>query len=68
LLLVTAFVITRQVTLNVTYDDNLIAAYIYVVYGNPKPDRKTKDRVKDELEKHNIVTDDLVEWNTDGCV
>jgi hypothetical protein len=65
--LITAFVITHQVTLNTTPDDNLIAEYYYVGYPIRTPDEKTVKHVKKVLEKHGIEFDDLVEWYPDNC-
>jgi hypothetical protein len=65
--LITAFVFAFQEILNLTSDDNLIAAYYYVAYRSPFPDQKTDERVKGELEKHNIDINQLVEWKTVNC-
>jgi hypothetical protein len=66
--LITAFVITYQEILNLTSDDNLIAAYYYVAYRSPFPDRETVKRVKKELEKHNIDINQLVEFQSVKCL
>jgi phosphopantetheine adenylyltransferase len=66
--LITAFVITHQVTLNITSDDNLITDYYYVAHRNSTPDQNTLKRVKEELEKRNIDIDQLKEWQTANCL
>jgi phosphopantetheine adenylyltransferase len=66
--LVTTFVITHQVTLSLTSDDNLIAAYYYVAYRIPTPDQNVEKLVKDQLEKHNIDINQLKKWQTVGCL
>jgi hypothetical protein len=65
--LITAFVITLQVILNLTSDDNLIAANYFVAYRTPLPDQKTVERVEKELEKHNIDINQLLELQTVEC-
>jgi hypothetical protein len=66
--LITAFVITLQEILKLTADDNLITAYYYVAYRSPFPEQKTVERVKKELEKHNIDINQLLEWQTVKCL
>jgi hypothetical protein len=66
--LITAFVITYKEILNLTSDDNLIAAYYYVAYRSPFPDQETVERVKKELKENNIDINQLVEFQTVKCL
>jgi hypothetical protein len=63
----TAFVITHQVILNVTSDDNLIAAYYYVAFRIPLPEQTTVERVKEELENNDIEFNQLRDWRGGNC-
>ena len=63
----TAFVITLKGILNLTKDDNLIAALLYVAYRNQFPDEETVNLVKKELKKNNIEYSQLEDWSMENC-
>jgi hypothetical protein len=65
--LITSFVITIEVILNLTSDYNLIAAYYYVAYRSPFPEQKTVERVKKELKENNIDIKQMRDWRAGNC-
>jgi hypothetical protein len=65
--LITAFVFTYQGILNLTPDDNLLTAYVYVAYRSQHPDETTVKDVLKELKKNKIDICQLVEYRRDHC-
>jgi len=65
--LITTFVVTNLGVLNLTTDDNLLTAYVYVMLRSQHPDRATVEDVLKELKKSKIDVRQLVKWPRDHC-
>jgi hypothetical protein len=65
--LITTFVFTNVGILNLTTDNNLLTANVYVVLRSQHPDRTTVKDVLKELKKSKIDVRQLVKWPTDHC-
>ena len=65
--LITSFVVTHLGIIGLTTDDNLLTAYVYVVYRSQTPDKATVNEVLKELKKNKIDVSQLVEYRTDHC-
>jgi hypothetical protein len=69
LLSVTVQSITNQGIFNLTTDDYLIPAYVYVGYRSKQPDKETLHDASKKLKENNIDVSQLVEYEywTDHC-
>jgi hypothetical protein len=67
LLINRSFVITYRGILNLTPNDNLLTAYVYVAYRSKLPDKATVKDMLIELKKNNIDVSQLVEYRTNHC-
>lgn len=65
--LITTSVNTRQGTLYLTTDDNLLTAYVYVGFRKQDPDEKTWKDVLKLLKKNNINVNEMLDWKPVDC-